>query len=222
METHVRRLIVRAVSLTIGTLMLEFGAIGGLSYFVGIQVLQTSGWLGVGLVVILAIVTGLFGSLIELLGLLSRQMSGEFADTLETPTMLIPKILHELKPLWFGENVSQIFVVGPESLTKTKFSNVKSNNYVYLDRLGDKDSILEIMTLLSKLYPFATIRKFMDKDFPTSMLEENLVVVGGPGSPDDVGNSLCSMLSQKVHSNVTYSDDCEEMRLSGDQPRRAI
>lgn len=112
--------------------------------------------------------------------------------------------LSSLRNLWFPENTAVINVVGPPSQTKTEFSEVRSQNYVYLDRLGDKDAMLEIMILLSRLYPSARINKFMANDFPQQSHDENLVIVGGPGTNEEPSNSLCRTISDKTGSKVSY------------------
>lgn len=124
----------------------------------------------------------------------------------------IPQIdLDDLKRIWFPDNPQTINVIGPPSQSKTQFSDAKSPNFVYLDRLGDKDSISEVLVLLSRLYPSTKIRKFRSDEFQNDMLDENLVIIGGPGTSKEIGNSVCKLISEKIHSPVSYSDDCEKM-----------
>ncbi|HZS74067.1 MAG TPA: hypothetical protein VFA69_06140 [Candidatus Nitrosotalea sp.] len=141
---------------------------------------------------------------------LADSLKKRIEEVLEVPHLS----LDDVRRLWFAEDASVINVIGPPSETKTKFSEVQSPNYVYLDRLGDKDAMLEILILLSRLYPSAKIRKFMAKDFQPSMLDENIVVVGGPGAPDEVSNSICKLMTEKLKSRISYSDDGEKMCLN--------
>lgn len=123
----------------------------------------------------------------------------------------------DIRRLWFPSNTLVINVIGPPSETKTKFSEVQSPDYVYLDRLGDKDAMLEISTLLSKLYPSAKIRKFMANDFQLSMLDENMVVIGGPGIPNEISNRIAKLMIEKLGSRISYSDDGEKMCLNNNK-----
>lgn len=106
-------------------------------------------------------------------------------------------------------------MIDPPSQTKTLFSEVQSPNYVYLDRLGDKDAMLEVMILLSRLYPSAKIRKFTSNNFPSESLDENLVIVGGPGTDKEPSNNICKLITGKINTHVSYSDDFEEMIIKG-------
>jgi hypothetical protein len=147
-----------------------------------------------------------------------NEIKDRLADSLKKRIEEVIKIPHlgldDVRRLWFPEGTPVINVIGPPSQTKTLFSEVQSPNYVYLDRLGDKDAMLEILILLSRLYPSAKIRKFMADDFQSSMLDENIVVVGGPGVPGEDGNSICKLINEKIGSAISYSEDCENMVLS--------
>lgn len=123
--------------------------------------------------------------------------------------------LDDLKQLWFPENTTTINVIGPPSQAKTEFAEIQSPNYTYLHRFGDKDALLEILILLSRLYPSAKIRKYMadDFDFHSDLVKEDLVVLGGPGGVDDVGNRISKLIIEQTGSHVSYSDDCENMCL---------
>lgn len=122
--------------------------------------------------------------------------------------------LDDLRQLWFPENTTTINVIGPSSQAKTEFAEIESPNYTYLQRFGDKDALLEILVLLSRLYPHAKIRKYMseDFDFHSDLIKEDLVVLGGPGE-EDAGNKICKLITERMGSKVSYSEDCENMCL---------
>lgn len=122
--------------------------------------------------------------------------------------------LDDLRQIWFPKNITTINVIGPASQTYTEFSEIKSPNYTYLHRFGDKDALLEILILLSRLYPHAKIRKYMseDFDFHSDLVKEDLVILGGPGE-GEIGNKMCKLITEQMNSKVSYSEDCENMCL---------
>lgn len=126
-----------------------------------------------------------------------------------------PPGLKEIRRLWFPKNTNTIHVIGPKSQAETEFSQITSSNYAHFHRIGDKDAMWEILLLLSRLYPHADIKKYMAEDFDieSGLLNDNLVIVGGPGGTDDEGNRICKLISERMNSSVTYSDDCESMLI---------
>ena len=92
-----------------------------------------------------------------------------------------------------------------------EFADLSSPDYTYLDNLGDTDALLEVMVFLSQYYPDATIERFSARDLPNGHTSGNLVVIGGPGSADDISNELCREMMKSMGSHVSYSSDCEQM-----------
>ena len=131
---------------------------------------------------------------------------------------------------WFPANVSEINVIVSPETEKPQDADLRSHNYGFMDNVGDKDSILEIVKLLSKYYPNASISIMETNDFLPSLLTGSIVVIGGPGGDEyvmadgsvvnDEGNKYCKLFSEKVHSRVTYTNDCETM-LVNDQKYEA-
>lgn len=123
--------------------------------------------------------------------------------------------------VWFPANVSEISVVVSPETKKPQDADLRSHNYGFMDNVGDKDSILEMVKLLSKYYPNASISIMETNDFLSTLLTGNIVVIGGPGGDEyvmadgsvvnDEGNKYCKLFSEKVHSHVTYTNDCETM-----------
>ncbi len=122
---------------------------------------------------------------------------------------------------WFPANVSEINVIVSPETEKPQDADLRSRNYGFMDNVGDKDSILEIVKLLSKYYPNTSISIMETNDFLPSLLTGNIVVIGGPGGDEylmadgnvvnDEGNKYCKLFSEKIHSHVTYTNDCETM-----------
>ena len=118
---------------------------------------------------------------------------------------------------WFPRDTSTIWVVCPQDHAPSEYADRSSPDYTYLDNLGDQDALFELMVFLSRHYPNATIEHFSSGDFPTGHTSGNLVVVGGPGSTSDIGNSVCAEMMAAINSRVSYSDDCEQMTVVPDR-----
>ncbi len=118
---------------------------------------------------------------------------------------------------WFPRRTSTIWVVCPQNHEPGEYANRSSPDYTYLDNLGDQDALLELMVFLSGHYPSATIQHFHSGNLPDGHTSGNLVVLGGPGSTSDIGNSVCKEMMEAVHSRISYSDDCEQMTVIMDE-----
>jgi hypothetical protein len=116
--------------------------------------------------------------------------------------------------LWFPRQTSTIWVVCPQIHQPGEFAERSSPDYTYLDNLGDTDALLEVMVFLSQYYPTATIEPFTADDLPDGHTSGNLVVIGGPGSADDISNEICKDMMRHVGSHVSYSADCEQMTVA--------
>ena len=114
---------------------------------------------------------------------------------------------------WFPRETSTIWVVCPQDHYPSEYADRSSPDYTYLDNLGDQDALLELMVFLSRHYPSATIQHFSSGNLPTGHTSGNLVVLGGPGSTSDIGNSVCKEMMEAIHSRISYSDDCEQMTV---------
>ncbi len=79
-----------------------------------------------------------------------------------------------------------------------------------LESLGDKDSLLEVMTFLNRNYRNVNIPMYAADNFQ-NQFESNLVVIGGPGDEGGDENNVCKIMMEKMKSKVSYSDDCEKL-----------
>jgi hypothetical protein len=123
---------------------------------------------------------------------------------------------------WFPLNTKEITIVASPEAVKPYDADLLSHNYGFMDNVGDKDAILEIVKLISRYYPETNITITETTDFPATSLTNNLIVIGGPGGSDyiardgskidDEGNKICKLLSQKIQSKISYSSDCETMK----------
>lgn len=121
-----------------------------------------------------------------------------------------------IESLWFPRNVSSIWVVCPQIEEPGEFAFRSSPDYTYLDNLGDTDSLLEIMVFLSRYYPSANIEKFSSRDMPIGLTKGNLVIVGGPGTPETISNRLATSMMEAIQSRISYTKDCESMIVRDD------
>ncbi len=125
------------------------------------------------------------------------------------------RVLEELVyKLWFPRDTGTIWVVCPKDHDPGEFADPSSPDYTYLDNLGDTDALLEIMVFLSRYYPKASIGKFSSDDLPRDHTRNNLVVIGGPGSCDDISNHICQEMMSSMNSRVSYTEDCERMLVN--------
>jgi hypothetical protein len=129
-----------------------------------------------------------------------------------SPSRVLEQLVYEL---WFPRETPTIWVVCPQCHDAGEFAEPASPDYTYLDNLGDTDALLEIMVFLSRYYPKASIEKFSSEDLPKGHTKDNIVVVGGPGSPEDISNRLCFEMMSSMNSRVTYTEDCERMIIAG-------
>ena len=126
---------------------------------------------------------------------------------------VIDELVHKL---WFPRDTTTIWVVCPKIHEPGEFADRSSSDYTYLDNLGDTDALIEVMVFLSRHYPKAIIDKFNSGDLPRGHANNNLVVIGGPGSSDEIENQLCREMMRSVGSRVSYSEDCEKMYVALD------
>jgi hypothetical protein len=85
--------------------------------------------------------------------------------------------------LWKFKPRDKVYIICPELTEPDKRQNPEENEFLYLGKYGDIDSLLILYTSLSKLYPsidiiFCTSKEF--KNIPGNPYAENLVLVGGP------------------------------------------
>jgi hypothetical protein len=130
-----------------------------------------------------------------------------------SPAKVLAQLVYEL---WFPRDTPTIWVVCPQCHDAGEFAEPASPDYTYLDNLGDTDALLEIMVFLSRYYPNASIEKFSSDDLPKGHTKDNIVVIGGPGSSDDISNRVCLEMMSSMNSRVSYSEDCERMVITGD------
>jgi hypothetical protein len=123
------------------------------------------------------------------------------------------KILHNdslaniyLNKIWFPNDAGTIHVVAPPEPEKSEYASPESKNYIFLNNLGDIDTVLETMTFLNRNYRGVKIPIYSAEEFKNH-IEDNLVVIGGPGDGDSEsdGNSICALMMDKMNVKIGYS-----------------
>ena len=120
-----------------------------------------------------------------------------------------------LSKIWFPNDVQTVHVVTSTECEKRDFASPECDNYMFLESLGDKDALLEIMIFLNRNYKADSMPMYSADNFPGHHLEDNLVVIGGPGDECGDGNSVCKIMMDKMNMKVSYSEDCEKMFYRG-------
>lgn len=121
------------------------------------------------------------------------------------------QFLNGIRGIWFGNNPPNIHIVGPSEAIKTEYAHPISPNYIHMHNFGDNDTIVEANAFLKMLYPETNIFRHPSDNFPSSLYEENLLVIGGPGSLETEGNIVCRKMMEKYDSQIKYPDDKDAM-----------
>jgi hypothetical protein len=113
--------------------------------------------------------------------------------------------------LWFPKNAKSITIVAPPSSERLPGAKLGHPNYTQLDGLDDRDTIYHIGKLLARKYLTAEIHLKCSKNFDSHNLNDNLVIIGGPGGDYRKkglkgGNSVCRIFSKKINSNIFYKE----------------
>lgn len=125
-----------------------------------------------------------------------------------------------LPKIWFPNDVGHIQIVtSTESERREQFAVPEADNYMLLESLGDKDSLLAVVTFLERNY--RKIETSMYAADSAINIDGNLVVIGGPGDDEGDGNQVCKTFMTRMDVKVTYSEDCEQL-LFGNEVFEAI
>ncbi|MBX2980266.1 MAG: hypothetical protein KF905_13305 [Flavobacteriales bacterium] len=120
-----------------------------------------------------------------------------------------------LNKLWFPAGVGLVHVVtSSESEKRMQYADPKSENWMLLESLGDRDALLWVMTFMHRNYRSIETPMYAADAFSAS-IEGNLVVIGGPGEEGGDGNRICKTMMERMNGRVSYSDDCEELLFGG-------
>ena len=93
-----------------------------------------------------------------------------------------------LSKIWFPNDVGTIHIItSTEGEKREQFSSPTSDNYMLLESLGDKDSLLEVTAFLNRNYRNTNWTMYAADGYANNM-EGNFVVIGGPGDEEGDGS----------------------------------
>lgn len=116
-----------------------------------------------------------------------------------------------LNKIWFPNDVGTIHVVASTEPQKSEFASPNSKNYIFLNNLEDIDSVLEVTNFLNRNFRNTKICIYSSDEF-TKHLDENIVIIGGPGENGD-GNKICYMITEQMNGKITYNFDDDDEKL---------
>ncbi len=109
--------------------------------------------------------------------------------------------------LWFEASPSRISIVCSTETEATRFADPKSNAYVFIDNLEDRDALVDVSMFLSRSFPNAGIQRQIAEGLAQDALESDIVVLGGPRS-NPVTRDLLELLGVELdqgNGNMSFS-----------------
>lgn len=107
--------------------------------------------------------------------------------------------------VWFPKTTKEIVIVVSEEASEKKSvdANTTSENYAYIDNVGDKDTLFEVAIFLSRIYPGVALKRLFPREFNAREdLNKNLVIIGGPAH-----NDVYSRIKDKFGAKIKYDLD---------------
>ena len=105
------------------------------------------------------------------------------------------------------DRTEPIIIIAPFSSVNSQYRDESSPNYVFLDNLGDRDSLLELATILARLYPLAPIYHYHSKNVPAIALENDLILLGGTGFSECPNNHIARNLIEVLGIPLYYENE---------------
>jgi hypothetical protein len=97
-------------------------------------------------------------------------------------------------------------VVAAQSTSKSQFRQLSSPNYTYLDNLTDRDTLIEVAKILSRLYPYSETSLECSRGYSAPLKRRPSVVVGGIGFPGKPNNEFSLEIFETLGLSLTYED----------------
>lgn len=105
--------------------------------------------------------------------------------------------------VWFPKATKEITIIISEEAASKKSEDAvtTSENYAYLDNVGDKDTLFEVIIFLARHYPKAILKRLFPREFnEREDLNKNLVIIGGPAH-----NEIYSRFRDKCGALIGYN-----------------
>lgn len=97
------------------------------------------------------------------------------------------------KQLWGFNEDSSVTIVAPQLSDELSNQEPLPNQYLYLGKFGDIDSLVQVLISLSQSYPSADIEFYTDEEYNNmgrTLQTENLITIGGPGLNSITGSYI--------------------------------
>ena len=111
-----------------------------------------------------------------------------------------------LSKIWFNSDAGTIHVIAPPEPEKIESASPESSNYIFLNNIGDVDSVLEVSNFLNRNFRNTNICIHASNEF-NKQIDSNLVIIGGPGENDEDGNEICTMIMNLMDVKIDYCFD---------------
>jgi len=156
------------------------------------------------------LVIGLYDGPDDILRLLVVRLRAQFESLLKDVAR------NDVRDIWFGKEADEINVVCTPEPERSDFASRENPNYLFIDNLEDRDALLEIAILTSRMYPKATLTRHVSSGGTADVLKRNIIVIGGPGIDDNEGNEIASELIHSRGLGISYgSENGEFLEFKG-------
>jgi len=143
---------------------------------------------------------------------MSIKLAEHFKQIIESNTLAN---IH-LNKIWFLNDVGTIHVIAPVEPDKNEYASLESKNYIFLNNVGDIDSVLEVTNFLHRRFNNTNICLYASDEFDKHF-EQNLVVIGGPGEDGEGGNTVCAQIMAQMDVKINYCfDDPDDEQMTYD------
>jgi len=112
------------------------------------------------------------------------------------------------RQVWGFEQTEPVVVACSELPYADQFQKPESSEFFYLGKLGDVDSLVEVLTNLNSLYPRANIDFKSANEVSPESLQKNIVLVGGPDY-----NQLADRFSDRIPLEYCTEEDPHNIYL---------
>lgn len=101
---------------------------------------------------------------------------------------------------WFVGAPSDIAIICSPEPEKTRFADPKSNAFIFVDNLEDRDALLEVSMFLSRSFPDVAIHRHASDGIAHDILASDIVLLGGPRK-----NTVARDMLDLLGIGLTYS-----------------
>lgn len=156
------------------------------------------------------LVVGLYDGPDDILRLLVGRLREQFESILKDVAR------SDARDIWFGDEADEINVVCTPEPERSDFASRQNPNYLFVDNLEDRDALLEVATLISRMYPKATLIRHVSSGVTADVLRRNIIVIGGPGFNGDEGNEIAREMIHSRGLGIRYgSEICDFLEFNG-------